>query len=817
LFSKRPSKSPEDGFGRSVAPTSWEGGSAAWRSYSPQNDLLPPQQQQQQQQQWYQQQQQQQMCQVPQTRQQARQQLINSRKREDSRNNTRPPWGSNFGLISNQRCRSQERVTPLRGSNGAGGARGRFVSPRDDRRVAEAQRSISPRRSTSAVALSLDGTSSRMNLLKREDSGPMPLVSRLQAEIEELRSENAKLIEKLSRSKTLLATSQRQTQDALADRDRERLKAESLHRSSQHLMRQLKHETAKVKVLQRRQISGLLGVEQNSTNGAFATADSMALPVGDEDEEKVLATIVPAHERGPPGASKHGLSMPPVEDPAAVAAAAAAFAKAPEGTSSAETARLGVNGGDFEDEEDDDEEDFEDNRTAGNSTNNANNSNKAIAGSAGKSNQQSGQGPELSSQQYQAREGLAGDATTTTAAQGGSDEDLEPSWEFVVQGRYDEEEAPCDFARKQVRCYPPHARALSYSRGIAFVCMQGRRLDSSIPNQDDFVVARHRVGQRGTISLYGVFDGHGPAGQRCAAFVRGALPECIFGQRTLLVQPEETLRQAFVQTQSSLLQQPFDTDYSGTTAVLALVLSLPSTSFGAAQSGKEETGGCSSSCEDWLFVAHVGDSRAVLLSKKRSLEEQPQQPTTSQSSTDHQQQQQQQHRGTSLSSTTCSSGPAAAPAAAPTTAVTVTSLLREHRPDDQEEAARIANSGGEVRRMHERASALRVFAPGQDRPALALTRTFGAVASADCGVVADPEVASYRLRSGIDSMLLLGTDGLFEFCSDHDAGNLLHLGVAGVEDLCQKSREQWARSSYNETVDDITAIAAVLPTDLTQA
>ncbi|CAE7306220.1 unnamed protein product [Symbiodinium natans] len=46
----------------------------------------------------------------------------------------------------------------------------------------------------------------------------------------------------------------------------------------------------------------------------------------------------------------------------------------------------------------------------------------------------------------------------------------------------------------------------------------------------------------GSVALYGVFDGHGPAGHRCAAIARGFLPERIFGDPELLVNPPEVRR-----------------------------------------------------------------------------------------------------------------------------------------------------------------------------------------------------------------------------------------------------------------------------------
>eukprot|EP00747_Dinoflagellata_sp_TGD_P164338 gnl/TRDRNA2_/TRDRNA2_184142_c0_seq1.p1 gnl/TRDRNA2_/TRDRNA2_184142_c0~~gnl/TRDRNA2_/TRDRNA2_184142_c0_seq1.p1 ORF type:complete len:844 (+),score=110.49 gnl/TRDRNA2_/TRDRNA2_184142_c0_seq1:65-2533(+) len=347
---------------------------------------------------------------------------------------------------------------------------------------------------------------------------------------------------------------------------------------------------------------------------------------------------------------------------------------------------------------------------------------------------------------------------TATDAQGLN---VERSWEFVVQGQPDPTEQ-ANFAPKLVSCFPDDAVERACSRGVACVCSRGRRLDNTVPNQDDFLLARHTLAHNGHIALYGVFDGHGPAGHNCAAFARSALPESLFGQHTLLMRPEDTLRHAFHQTQLGMRDQNFDTEHSGTTAALALVLNIPS------PPGEQEA----RSSETWLFVAHVGDSRIILASRR---EDEP-------------------------------------------TAFTVTALTRDHRPDEPEEAERVRREGGEVRKLHRNSGAVRVFAGGQDRPALALTRTLGATGAAGCGVSAEPEVSAYRLRIGTDVLLMLGTDGLFEFCSNSDAvGKLLREGVSvGVlEEICGESRRQWAASSYNETVDDITAVAVSLPSSST--
>lgn len=77
-------------------------------------------------------------------------------------------------------------------------------------------------------------------------------VALLQRDLDDSRRENARLQEKLCKAKNLMVLVQKQADDARAERDRERLKAESLQKSSQQLMRQLKRESAKVSVLERK-------------------------------------------------------------------------------------------------------------------------------------------------------------------------------------------------------------------------------------------------------------------------------------------------------------------------------------------------------------------------------------------------------------------------------------------------------------------------------------------------------------------------------------------------------------------------------------
>lgn len=346
---------------------------------------------------------------------------------------------------------------------------------------------------------------------------------------------------------------------------------------------------------------------------------------------------------------------------------------------------------------------------------------------------------------------------------------LEDLWEFVIQGQLDDKEQH-GIAHKGVTCFPSSAMERIKACGVACVCERGHRLNTSVPNQDDFVVAMRTPVRQGHVALYGVFDGHGPAGHHCAAFARSCLPECVFGDPEIFARPKAVLRRAFCRAQHALLQQPFDIRASGTTATIALVIGAHRTPTVPVEHGDQAHRG-----DDVIFVAHVGDSRAILASRRDG-------------------------EG-------CVGGAAVSFA--------VSQLTRDHRPDDPGEELRVMKAGGEIRKLNRTSGAPRVFVPGRSHPALALTRALGDVAATKCGVLSEPEVTSHRLPAGTDAVLVLGTDGLFEFFSNRDVvAPLLQCGISThvLEEVAAESKQRWARNSYNQTVDDTTAIAVSLAT-----
>mmetsp|Transcript_58697 Transcript_58697/g.108272 ORF Transcript_58697/g.108272 Transcript_58697/m.108272 type:complete len:835 (-) Transcript_58697:94-2598(-) len=608
-------------------------------------------------------------------------------------------------------------------------SKGVVASPKKEPASVRVPRSPSPRREEDASSPPVRRSASQADLRSeaaKKRTQPPPksnagapeeasMLRLLQRDAEELRAENLRLQEKLCKSRSLVLLLQKQADEARADKEKEHRRAEGLQTQLQQLNKQLRKEIARGQQMER----------------AMSAAGHRVWPRGEPTHRQDEDNSTPVKQRGTsPSRNGNSVSAPPFS----YSTELAPTAKDDLYDSLQDTSLPAIEAASL------------DNSLEVAKADGATQEEKVML-----NDEKPEKGPEV----IQSK--MTQNLMASHPQLGG--EGTERSWEFVVQGQYEPADQE-DFAAKLVSCFPDNAVEKAWSSGVAFVCTRGRRMDTTVPNQDDFLVARHTLSDEGYIALYGIFDGHGPNGHLCAAFARGSLPESIFGQHTLLMKPEDTLREAFRHTQMALADQPFDTQHSGTTAALALVLNVPSSNAADKSTDQSET---------WLFVAHVGDSRIILASHR---EDEP-------------------------------------------SAFSVTALTRDHRPDDAAEAERVQNDGGEVRKLHRNAGNFRVFAPGQERPGLALTRSLGDFAAADCGVIAEPEVAVYKLRSGIDALLMLGTDGLFEFCSNTDAASkLLKEGVTatGLESLCAESRRQWAASSYNETVDDITAVVATLPT-----
>lgn len=135
---------------------------------------------------------------------------------------------------------------------------------------------------------------------------------------------------------------------------------------------------------------------------------------------------------------------------------------------------------------------------------------------------------------------------------------------------------------------PSHNLKLSYS----VISQRGYYPETpDKENQDSYCVRTNLQGNP-NVHFFGVFDGHGQCGTQCSMFVKDRLVEILSNDDALLDDPVRAYSNAFLATNEELHNSEIDDSMSGTTAITALVIG------------------------DKLYVANVGDSRAVLAVKE---------------------------------------------------------------------------------------------------------------------------------------------------------------------------------------------------------
>eukprot|EP00929_Paragymnodinium_shiwhaense_P068367 TRINITY_DN3435_c0_g1_i5.p1 TRINITY_DN3435_c0_g1~~TRINITY_DN3435_c0_g1_i5.p1 ORF type:complete len:351 (-),score=82.20 TRINITY_DN3435_c0_g1_i5:185-1237(-) len=212
------------------------------------------------------------------------------------------------------------------------------------------------------------------------------------------------------------------------------------------------------------------------------------------------------------------------------------------------------------------------------------------------------------------------------------------------------------------------------------------------------------------VSLYGVFDGHGQKGHEISLFVKDNLPK-------LIIRDPRFKRGEGQGDVKAVLRDSFRKMQS------LIATSDQMQKFEAKLSGTTATVVVHDHIDNKLYIAHVADSTSVLgyRSATRDLE--------------------------------------------------AVALTRDHKPDLKEEKARIEKAGGRV--VFDGYANHRVYAKNGRYPGLNMSRCLGdLLGHQDCGVSCDPEV-SERLVTSDDHILLLCSDGVWEFMSPAEAVNLV--------------------------------------------
>merc|ERR1712066_543730 len=136
-------------------------------------------------------------------------------------------------------------------------------------------------------------------------------------------------------------------------------------------------------------------------------------------------------------------------------------------------------------------------------------------------------------------------------------------------------------------------------------------------------------------------------------------------------------------------------------------------------------------------------------------------------------------------------------------------LTRDHKPNLKDERARIEKAGGRV--VFDGYANHRVYAKNGRYPGLNMSRCLGdLMGHADAGCSAEPEV-SERVLTPEDHVLLVCSDGVWEFMSADEAVAHVHKYPAAeaqkaAETLAKEAWDRWIKEEGGAVVDDITVV-----------
>ncbi|KAL2490444.1 putative protein phosphatase 2C 73 [Abeliophyllum distichum] len=297
---------------------------------------------------------------------------------------------------------------------------------------------------------------------------------------------------------------------------------------------------------------------------------------------------------------------------------------------------------------------------------------------------------------------------------------------------------------------------VNVSRSKNFASVFSKRGQKGV-NQDCCVVWEE-FGFQEDMIFCGVFDGHGPWGHFVAKRVRESLPSSLLcnWQETLVeasLDPDFDLesdkklhkfniwKHSYLKTCASVDQElehhrKIDSFYSGTTALTIV------------RQG------------ELIFIANVGDSRAVL-------------------------------------ATTSDSGN-----------LVPVQLTVDFKPNLPQEAERIIQCKGKVFCLHDEPGVHRVWLPDEESPGLAMSRAFGDFCVKDFGLISVPEVTQRHITSK-DQFVVLATDGVWDVVSNQEAVQIVSTTLdrgKSAKRLVECAVRAWKKKRRGIAIDDISAI-----------
>ncbi|CAK9020143.1 unnamed protein product [Durusdinium trenchii] len=134
-------------------------------------------------------------------------------------------------------------------------------------------------------------------------------------------------------------------------------------------------------------------------------------------------------------------------------------------------------------------------------------------------------------------------------------------------------------------------------------------------------------------------------------------------------------------------------------------------------------------------------------------------------------------------------------------------LTRDHKPNVKGELERIEKTGAKIGFD---GTSHRVYAKDSRFPGLNMSRSLGdTLGHAECGITCEPEITRLDIDTSSKQMLLICSDGVWEFISAQEAVEIVgmrppELCDEAVSLLAKESWDRWIREEGAAVVDDIT-------------
>ena len=293
------------------------------------------------------------------------------------------------------------------------------------------------------------------------------------------------------------------------------------------------------------------------------------------------------------------------------------------------------------------------------------------------------------------------------------------------------------------------------------ISIAGKNKFGKKTNQDTYIIEKNINGKL-NFNIFGVLDGHGDDGHLVSRFVKRYVIHRIKNHPLIkkLDEPKEIYNQLkskgfdiiskiFIDADTQLQKEAFDSTYSGTTIVLLIQL------------------------EEHIICANSGDSRAIAIYDEKN-------------------------NGNLNNSKIFHLSYDCKP-----------NLPNEKR-RIYESGGVVEKSYYTNNKKKDDSIPFRVWAKGGDAPGLAMSRSIGDMDAKKLGVIPNPQIVEYTIDSS-SKYILICSDGIWEFMSNEEAmriGNKFYLNndVMGLcLELCQCSIKLW--EERENVIDDITAVA----------